>query len=376
MLVSAALIVKNEERFLGQCLHSIRELVDEIIVVDTGSTDRTKEIAREHGARLDDFTWIDDFAAARNHALDIARGEWILYIDADERVRPCSPDRLRAQVSDPSYVAYYVLLHPRPKFTAYPELRLFRNDRRIRFRGIIHENIWPGIDAYRAEAGGRIGRSDLIFDHEGYEGDQGHKHLRNLPLLLRAVREHPDRVFGWCHLASIYVALGQERLAEDAWQEALGIVRKKSWLLPEDSLPYVGLIRRQTARGDDVEPLLTEAIGKFPHNLHLLWLRGRTLMRDGRFADAIPIFERLIQYGGTGVPDDSTAYDRRLFGVLPYDCLATCHFRLGNYSDSRRYFELAAKCDPDKLEYRVKAALCSQLQGSHSNRPEVTSPLE
>lgn len=375
MLISAALIVKNEERFLEPCLLSLKEVVDEIIVVDTGSTDRTKEIAREHGARLDDFTWIGDFSEARNHALDLACGKWILYIDADEKVRPCSPDRLRVQLSDPSYVAYYVLLHPRPGFTAYPELRLFRNDPLIRFRGVIHENIWPGIHDYRKSKGGKIGRSGLVFDHEGYEGDQGHKHLRNLPLLRKALRKEPGRVFSWCHLATIYLALGKERLAENAWNAGLEVVRKTSGFRAEDSLPYIGLIQWKFGKGRDVEPLLQEALQRFPHNLQLHWLRGRTLMSTGRFAEAIVVFEELLSRVEAGDFDPSMAYDTRLLNILPYECLATCYFRRGYYAASRRYFELAAKRDPDKLEYRVKAALCSRLQGSHSSRPEVMSPL-
>lgn len=364
MLLSAALIVKNEERFLEPCLLSLKEIVDEVVIVDTGSSDRTKEIAREYNARLYDFKWINDFAAARNHALELAHGKWILYIDADERVRPYAPAKLRAQLSDPSYVAYYVLLHPRPGFTPYRELRIFRNDPRIRFRGRIHENIWPGIDHYRSSKDGVIGRSDLVFDHEGYEGDQHHKHLRNLPLLRKALREDPGKVFSWCHLANIYLALGKERLAKKAWIFSLELVRKKRRLHPEDSLPYVGLIQWGSSQGRDLEALLAEAMSRFPHNLQFHWLRGKALMKAERFEEAIPLFEHLLACGETGDFDHSMAYDARLFNVFSYDSLATCYFKLGNYADSRRYFELAAGCEPNNLEYRVKRALCSRLECS------------
>src|SRR5262245_2430660 len=362
VLLSAALIVKNEERCLERCLQSLQDLVDEVVVVDTGSTDRTREIASDCGARLYDFAWVDDFAAARNHALDLARGEWIFYIDADERVRPCSPCEFRAQLMDPSGVAHYVLLHPRPQFTPYWELRVFRNDARIRFRGIMHENIWPGIDAYRAAHGGTIGYSSLVFDHDGYEGDQHQKHLRNLPLLRKALQEDPSRVFSWCHLANVYVALDQEELAEQAWQTALNLVRQKQWLQAEDSLPFIGLIQWQGARGDDVEPLLMEALQRFPQHLQLLWLRGKTLMSAGQFEAAISLFERLVACGQTGDFDRSMAYDVRLFDLFPYDALAACHFKLGHYAESRHYFELVATFAPENLEYRVKRALCSQLE--------------
>ena len=365
MLLSACLIVKNEAQFLDPCLRSLEGLVDEIVVVDTGSTDRTREIAAARGARLHEFRWRDDFAAARNHALDLARGEWILYIDADERVRPASASGLRTQLADPWHVAHYVLLHPRPGFTPYWEMRLFRNDPRIRFRGIIHENIWPGIDAYRAARGGRIGRSELVLDHEGYERDQEVKHRRNLPLLRKALKEDPGKVFSWCHLATIYASLGKDRRAEKAWKAGLAVVRKRPRSRSgEDTLPYLGLIQWRLARGRDTGRLLAEALERFPRNHQLHWLRGVTLMRAGRPGEALPFFERLVASGRTGEIDRSLAYDARLFDVFAYDSLATCHFKLGHYAESRGYFELAAKHDPEKLEYRIKRALCARLEGS------------
>lgn len=370
MLLSACLIVRNEEKFLDRCLGSLGGLVDEMVVVDTGSSDRTREIAAAHGARLDDFPWRDDFAAARNHALDLARGEWVLYIDADEHVRPASADRLRTQLSDPSYVAYHVLLHPRPGFTPYWEMRLFRNDPLIRFRGIIHENIWPGIEAYRAARGGRIGRSGLILDHEGYERDQDVKHRRNLPLLRESLRKDPSKVFSWCHLATIYTSLGKARLAERAWKAGLAVARKRPRSrIAEDTLPYIGLIQSRLASGRSAERLLAEALERFPQNHQMHWLRGVAHMKAGRPEEAIPCFERLVAAGQSGEIDGAMAYSIRLFDVIAYDALAACHFKLGHYTESRRYFELAAKQDPEKLEYRVKQALCARLERESTRRP-------
>ena len=82
--ISACLIVKDEERFLGQCLSSLKGVVNQIVVVDTGSTDRTIEIAGEHGAEVHHFDWCDDFSAARNFALELARGDWVLIMVAVE----------------------------------------------------------------------------------------------------------------------------------------------------------------------------------------------------------------------------------------------------------------------------------------------------
>jgi len=262
-----------------------------------------------------------------------------------------------------------VLLHPRPGFTPYWELRLFPNDPLIRFRGIIHENIWPGIETYRARRGGKIGWSDLVLDHEGYERDQDVKHRRNLPLLRKALRKDPSKVFSWCHLASIHAALGRPRLAERAWKAALAVARKRPrFRLAEHTLPYIGLIRARLARGHGAERLLAEALERFPQNHQMHWLRGLGHMKAGRFEEAIPWFERLVAAGQSGEIDKTMAYDLRLFDVFSHEALATCHFKLGQYADSRRYYELAAKQDPDKLEYRVKQALCARLERESTPR--------
>ena len=362
MLLTAALIVRNEQKFLGACLDSIQDLVDEIVVVDTGSTDRSKDIAIEAGARLSEFAWTGDFSAARNRALDLARGEWILYIDADETVRPGNFTEVRAQLADSKLVGYYTWLHPRPSYTPYRILRLFRNHPDIRFSGIIHERVWPAILKHYSEAD--VGESRLTLDHLGYEGDPAFKHARNLPLLHRSLREDPTRIFCWCQLAEIYLALGRERFAERAWRSALALSRSKQRPGQEDYLPYAGLIPFLLERGGDAEELVNEAVDRFPSNVQLWWLKGRTLMKRGDFAAAIAAFERVLAFGETGNYDSWVAYDGRIFNVLSWDSLATCCFRLSNYHRAGRYYELAAACDPSRLEYRVKAALCARLERS------------
>src|SRR5579875_223578 len=93
--LSLTMIVKNEAAALGRCLASVRDLVDEIIVVDTGSSDNTKDIARQYDARVFDLPWPDSFAAARNESLRHASGQWLLWLDADEYFDDANRDKLR-----------------------------------------------------------------------------------------------------------------------------------------------------------------------------------------------------------------------------------------------------------------------------------------
>jgi tetratricopeptide (TPR) repeat protein len=364
VLVSAALIVRDEERFLGACLESLKGLADEVVVVDTGSADRSRDIAARAGARVHDLPWTGDFSAARNYALGLARGEWILYIDADERIGDGDRAAVREQLRRPGYVGYRLLLRPRPGFSPYWELRLFRNDPRIRFRGIIHENIWPAIASYQETSGGRVGLAELCLEHDGYEGDQHRKHLRNQPLLERSLAEDPTRVFSWCHLADVREALGDAEGAEQAWAQAMRLVREKGARQPEDALPFLNLIERGLAAGDDVTDLLDEALRLFGSNLQFCWLRARALMAGGRAAAAVPLLEGLVAAGATAEYDQSWGYDLRMFGVFAYEMLGACHFSLGEYAAALRYFRLAAGCDPSNLEYRVKAALCARLSAT------------
>jgi tetratricopeptide (TPR) repeat protein len=360
VLLSAALIVRDEEQHLGGCLESIQSLADEIVVVDTGSVDHTVEVARRFGARLGHFQWNENFSDARNRALDLVRGEWVLYIDADERVLPCDLAAVRAQLTDSVYAAYEVLLRPRPHYTPYKILRLFRSDPEIRFQGAIHENIWPAVQAYR---GGRmrVGKSPLRLEHIGYEGDQSRKYRRNLPLLEAALQADPTRIYCWCHLADIHAASGERDLAVRALETALRMVRTKRLISPDDSLPYVRLIHLGIEAGSDVSTLLAEASDRFPDNAQLLWLNGRAQMSSGRFEAAIPLFRRLVELGQGQEFDHSSAYDSRIFGVFAYDSLATCCFRLGRFEESREYYHHAESVEPGRLEYRAKQELCANL---------------
>jgi tetratricopeptide (TPR) repeat protein len=360
-LLSAALIVRDEERYIEDCLRSVRDIADEVVVVDTGSTDRTPEIARAAGARTYFVSWRDDFAAARNAALERCRGEWILYIDADERVRPLARPALERLLRKRRYAGCYVRLHPHRCHTAYWEMRLFRNHPQLRFEGVIHENIWPALNRYMAQYGGGIGYSDLVLDHEGYEIDQERKCDRNLPLLLQALETDPERVYCWYHLGRTYRELGRIGDAREALWRAIAVVRAKPWTEGQDSLAYVELVRIGLEHDDgSIGDLLAEARRRFPEQAYLVWLEGRLRLRQRRPEEAARLFEWLLRRKQDRYPD-GLSYDRRLFTAWPFAGLATSLFQQGRYQESRLWFQRAEAADPSELEYRTKRQLCEHL---------------
>ena len=165
--VSLCMIVKNEEEFLSQCLASVKPIVDEMIIVDTGSTDRTRDIATVFGARVFDYEWVNDFAAARNYSISKAKGEWILIMDADEVFSPIDYARFRKLTKNKhsGIIAYSIVTRNycnkansigwKPNDGQYAreeagigwipseKVRLFRNTKEMMFDGVVHEMVDP-----------------------------------------------------------------------------------------------------------------------------------------------------------------------------------------------------------------------------------------
>jgi len=361
ILFSASMIVRNEERFLRGCLESIRDVVDEIVIVDTGSEDGTKAIALEYGARVFDFPWSGDFAAARNEALKHCLGEWILYIDADERLRPADKGYVTQILSDGGKAAYTVVFYPIVGYTAYPEYRIFRNDPRIRFEGVIHESMVSAIHGVARVDGLEIGECDLTIDHLGYEGDLTHKHVRNVSLLRAQIENDPERIYLRWQLGAALKGLGDTAGAERAWMDAIGIIRKKGTVGPEDSHPYYDMIRLLHENGRDFSDLLAESLRLFPDNYLITWTKAMKLMHDHRFEDAVPLFESLAAIDPGSVDGEFLAYNARIFDELSYEPLAACYFKLSRLEESEKYYALALGCDPDNQEYRTKYKFVSAL---------------
>ena len=138
--LSLCMIVKNEEAILAKCLESVKGVVDEMIVLDTGSTDRTVAIAEEYGAKTPRFSWCDDFSAARNEALRHVTGDWVLVLDADEQLNPAIANRLKTEIAkEQNLVINLIRQEIGAKQSPYSlTSRLFRHHPKIQFSRPYH----------------------------------------------------------------------------------------------------------------------------------------------------------------------------------------------------------------------------------------------
>jgi len=197
--ISVCMIVRDEEINLPDALASVRSIADEIIVLDTGSVDRSVEIATAMGARVLSYEWQDDFAAARNVSIEAARHDWILVLDADQRLAPEMYPLLSRAIHQPC-MAQLVSIQLMANKTgaeiasSYTALRLFRRDARIRYRGRVHEDI---ADALIAAGYTEWPDSGIALLDTGYvdQAERQRKRERNLSLLARSRDEAPDDLF-------------------------------------------------------------------------------------------------------------------------------------------------------------------------------------
>ena len=218
MNISAAIIVKNEEHNLPRCIKSINSICKQIVIVDTGSTDKTTQIATSYGTNLFFHKWKNDFSEARNFAIGHCYCDWILYIDADEEL-VVDDNLLNILSIDFSDIAGGISVNinnfldtnlqtsKKHRFT-----RLFRNDKNIKFNGKIHEQIADSI----LQNNYKIFDSNITINHYGYIGKNIEKELRNKNLLEQTAN---NDIFNQYHLANTY-------FSAEEFDDALNIYTK------------------------------------------------------------------------------------------------------------------------------------------------------
>ena len=226
--LSVCMIVKNEESHLPALFASLKALPCELIVVDTGSTDRTVELCKEAGAKVIDWAWRNDFAAARNVSLEHATGRWIVWFDADDKLPPESVPRILEIASQRPAKAYGLLVKNSMEVnhagSFFSQLRMFPNHPRLRFVSPVHEQIYPSLHA----TGIPIEYTDILVLHTGYTTPEvmAAKQIRNREILRTALKDQGADAIKWYQLGAAENTQGDHAKAEEAFLKCLDLLAK------------------------------------------------------------------------------------------------------------------------------------------------------
>lgn len=358
--LTVCVITRNEETNLPRCLHSVRALADQIVVLDTGSTDRTREVARDLGAEVHEFTWCDDFSAARNAALRHARGDWVLMLDADEELTDDGRAALPAELRDAQVVIYRLPLIEAGKEDegVHYVPRLFRNIPGIAYIGRVHEQLWPTVEPLRRRWKLQTRFSRAMLRHHGYDAatrQRRQKTQRNLFLLQRALEEHPDDPNLWMNLGLELAHAGHNRAALDAYLTAWQAVQKLSANECVPEFRETLLVQLTTAllthrRWEMLERVLESALARAaPLSASLLYLRGLARWQRGQYETAAEDFTQCIARRGES---PIGPVHRDVHGAAPYHCLAVCRQRLHQPDEAAAAFEEAIARAPQSAPLR------------------------
>ena len=306
LTISLCMIVRDEEEMLPKCLAAAGPAVDEVIVVDTGSKDRTVAIAEEHGARVIEKEWTGSFSDARNVSFEAATSDWIIYLDADEVLVDEDARRLRTLTGRVWREAFYLVLTSYTGelgdggATTNSALRVFRNRPHYRFEGRLHEQIAQQLPTY---ATGRIEHSSVRVDHYGYLGavrDAKEKSRRNLELLRAQQAESAPSAFFHFNLGTEYAGIGDHGSAVGEFERSWELVQSGG----EEANDYVpALVQRLVTslracgRPEEAIARAEDGLQRFPGFTDLVFAEAQAslVLRDE--GAAIGYWERCIEMG-------------------------------------------------------------------------------
>lgn len=350
--VSLTMIVRNEEGNLPACLASAADLFDEIVIVDTGSTDRTVEIARSFGARVFDFVWVDDFAAARNAALARATGEYAFWLDADDVLDPPERAKLAALLAGlmPGDEAAHVVrcaCDPGPDGeggqTVVDHVRLFPIREEFRWCYRVHEQIVPAL----RRGGVPVRWTDLVVRHTGYTdlALRERKLVRDAAILEAEAAERPDDPFVLFNLGAIAVERG-------TWQVALAYLRRSlAGSAPSDSITrklHALISRCYQMLGEPEAALQACAAGLAddPDDAELTFRQAVIHRQLGNIEQAESCWRRVLTLRR---PEQFSSVDQGIYGHLTRRNLAALARERGDRDEETRLWTaVLAECTDDR----------------------------
>jgi len=349
-LLSLCMIVKNEEKNLPRCLESIKDIVDEIIIVDTGSTDSTIEIAEKYGAKIYFFEWNNNFSDARNFSLEKANGDWILIMDGDDELDANDKPKLIQILNHPDADVYYMqtlsYLGNKPGLNINTNLniRLLRNHRGYNFVRAIHEQIsYNGKSIYE---GAKLLATDIKFYHYGYLTPtiiKQNKRERNINILETQLMETPNSFFDFFNIGNEYFALQDYETAIKHYQTAYEYCAEEIGSF--HMLVFkMALTLDNLSRYDEELSLINKEIKTYPQFTELEFLKASLFFKQNKLSLAIKSFEKCLEMGESPL---NLSYILGVGSYRSYLALAEIYIVLLDYNKAYTYYKESLKSMPN-----------------------------
>jgi len=365
--ISLAMIVRNEARHLPGCLESVRGIVHEIVVVDTGSTDGTPETAAKLGARVFSIPWNEDFAAARNESLRHCRAEWILVLDADERLGAGQAESVRMCAHDVGAMAHTLLvkgtatLATGPSTQIMPFERLFRNHVGIQFEGTVHEQVASSI----RRMGGVVRPTSIIIEHLGYaQGPEvlKRKAERNCRLLHARLAKNPKDAYACYHMGNMAAMFQKYEEARTYLRRALeaeGLpapLRAVSW----DLLAEIAL---RLGRPVEAAGCCRSSLALAPRQMAARWYLAGTFVQTKDYAGACVCLREILRmfFDGSHPTALDVSVDVHIDEWRVRLITGQCLWKMGDTASAVRYFEAALLLNPESPEILSNLAVARRV---------------
>ena len=359
--ISLCMIVKDEEQTLARCLDSAKNVVDEIIIVDTGSKDKTKKIAKKYTPHVYTFDWIDDFSAARNFSFSKATMEYCMWLDADDILTPedqaafLELKRTVSNTVDVIMMKYNTSFDAagNPTFSYYRE-RLLRNHAGFVWAGAVHETIPPR---------GDILYSDIAVTHRKLGKGDPDRNLRIYESLIeKGVPLNPREQFYYAKELYYHGRFGDAGQALEAYLDS-----GRGWVENEiDACLHLSICHRSLGEKKQALSALFRSFSYDVPRAEICCAIGRYFMEERAYATAVFWYElattrpRNDRSGAFVSPD--------CYGFIPYLQLCVCYDHLGDHVKAEHYNELAGEIKPDDPSVQSNRAYFASRKVSASNK--------
>ena len=351
MSLSVCLLTRNEASTVERAVRSVIGVADEVLVADTSSTDGTAERAAAAGANVSQFAWEDDFAAGRNHLIQRALGDWILWLDAKEQLDPdAGPEAVRrAMARDGAFGCFVRIRHVGPDgrqvLGETADLRMFRKRPDLRFIGRLHPHFEPALVEAVHREGLSVGPCDVVLRHHAESGPPTEAKLRWTNRLLELeLRDRPGQLHYLIEHGRTLLLLNDLRghLVMAAAADQVHAARespKPPSAKVQVFLSYVLTTDPALLRGPVTPDAARElALRWFPNSPALLWLLAEQRFRAGQFDKAAHLLERLVRLGKTGTYDRSQGFPPEIIADHALLNLGACLLKLNRPAEAEACF--------------------------------------